>query len=70
MKTNYKYRRYLHLFENKAIFGTFSYCPLIALSYHEDTAVNDALSVISYVIMIAYNNKCMTYIIDCVEVLL
>lgn len=49
--------RYLHLFENTANFGIFSYCMLIDLLYHEDTAENEALSVISYTSMIAYNRK-------------
>lgn len=38
---------YLHLFENKAIFGIFSCCALIDLLYHEDTEENEELSVIS-----------------------
>lgn len=44
---------YLHLFENKANFGTFSCCILIILLYHEDIAENEEELVISYTSIIA-----------------
>lgn len=44
---------YLHLFENNANFGAISHCTLVALLNHEETAENEALSVMSYKNMIA-----------------